>query len=126
MKALGAKLYDVALAGDMAATKLLLIYAIGKPPDAVDADRLDSTNGASSTPRPRWHIPSPVRGRHRPAGRRGANRETRPQDEARTRERIVAAVDGMDEAADLGEPCAMGSSSPGNGRQHSANETAPA
>jgi hypothetical protein len=41
MKALGEKLYEMAMAGDLAAAKLLLAYAIGKAPEAVDADRLD-------------------------------------------------------------------------------------
>jgi hypothetical protein len=41
MKALGEKLYELAMAGDLAAAKLLLTYAIGKAPEAVDADRLD-------------------------------------------------------------------------------------
>jgi hypothetical protein len=41
MKALGEKLYELAMAGDLAAAKLLLVYAIGKAPEAVDADRLD-------------------------------------------------------------------------------------
>ncbi len=41
MQVLGDKLYARALYGDMAAAKLLLVYAIGRPPEAVDADRLD-------------------------------------------------------------------------------------
>src|SRR5262245_37912515 len=41
MKALGEKLYELAMAGDLAAAKLLLTYAIGKAPEAEDADRLD-------------------------------------------------------------------------------------
>jgi hypothetical protein len=41
MKALGEKLYELAMAGDLAAAKLLLAYAVGKPRDAVDADLLD-------------------------------------------------------------------------------------
>jgi hypothetical protein len=41
MKALGEKLYERAMAGDSAAAKLLLAYAIGKVPEAVNADRLD-------------------------------------------------------------------------------------
>jgi hypothetical protein len=41
MKALGEKLYAAALAGDWTAAKLLLGYAIGKAPEAVEADRLD-------------------------------------------------------------------------------------
>ncbi len=41
MRALGAKLYELAMAGDLAAAKLLLAYAVGKAPEAVDADRLD-------------------------------------------------------------------------------------
>jgi hypothetical protein len=39
--ALGDKLFELAMAGDLAALKLLLLYGVGKPPDAVDADRLD-------------------------------------------------------------------------------------
>jgi hypothetical protein len=41
MKALGEKLYERAMAGDLPAAKLLLAYAIGKAPEAVNADRLD-------------------------------------------------------------------------------------
>jgi hypothetical protein len=41
MKALGEKLHEAALGGDWTAAKLLLAYALGKPPQAVDADRLD-------------------------------------------------------------------------------------
>jgi hypothetical protein len=41
MQALGDKLYAAALGGDWTAAKLLLAYAIGKPPRGVDADRLD-------------------------------------------------------------------------------------
>jgi hypothetical protein len=41
MAALGQKLYDLALAGDLAAAKLLLAYAVGRPREAVDADWLD-------------------------------------------------------------------------------------
>lgn len=38
---LAANLCDRAMKGDMAAAKLLLLYAIGKPADTVDPDRLD-------------------------------------------------------------------------------------
>jgi hypothetical protein len=38
---LGEKLYEAALQGDWQAAKLLLSYAIGKAPEAVDGDRLD-------------------------------------------------------------------------------------
>jgi hypothetical protein len=38
---LGELLYAEAMAGDWAAAKLLLVYAIGKPGDAPDPDRLD-------------------------------------------------------------------------------------
>jgi hypothetical protein len=41
MKALGEKLYAAAVEGDWIAAKLLLVYAVGKPGGAVDADRLD-------------------------------------------------------------------------------------
>jgi hypothetical protein len=41
MKALGERLYTAALAGNLVAMKLLLTYAVGRPPDAVNADRLD-------------------------------------------------------------------------------------
>jgi hypothetical protein len=41
MAALGDRLYDLSLAGDLAAAKLLLAYAVGKAPEAVDPDRLD-------------------------------------------------------------------------------------
>jgi hypothetical protein len=41
MKSLGEKLYELAIAGDLAVAKLLLAYAVGKPGGAVDADRLD-------------------------------------------------------------------------------------
>jgi hypothetical protein len=41
MKALGETLYEAALEGDWTAAKLLLAYAIGKAPEAVDPDRLD-------------------------------------------------------------------------------------
>jgi hypothetical protein len=41
MKTLGERLYAAAMAGNWAAAKLLLAYVIGRPPEAVDADRLD-------------------------------------------------------------------------------------
>jgi hypothetical protein len=41
MKALGERLYAAAVGGDWTAAKLLLAYAVGKPREAVDADRLD-------------------------------------------------------------------------------------
>jgi len=41
MTTLGDRLYELAIGGDLAAAKLLLTYAIGKAPEAVDADRLD-------------------------------------------------------------------------------------
>jgi hypothetical protein len=41
MKALGEKLYATAMGGDWTAAKLLLAYAVGKPREAPDADRLD-------------------------------------------------------------------------------------
>jgi hypothetical protein len=41
MVALGEKLFELAMAGDLAAAKLLLAYAVGKTPGAVDPDRLD-------------------------------------------------------------------------------------
>ena len=41
MRKLGKRLYDAAMAGNWLAMKLLLQYAIGKAPEAVDADRLD-------------------------------------------------------------------------------------
>ena len=37
----GRKLYELALAGDVAAAKVLLAYLIGKPAEAADPDRLD-------------------------------------------------------------------------------------
>jgi hypothetical protein len=39
--AVGRKLRDMALAGDVAACKVLLSYAVGKPAEAADPDRLD-------------------------------------------------------------------------------------
>jgi hypothetical protein len=41
MKALGEHLYAAAMAGNCIAAKLLLAYAIGKPADGPDPDRLD-------------------------------------------------------------------------------------
>ena len=41
LQALATKLYDLALGGDVAAAKLILCYAIGKPTDVVDPDLLD-------------------------------------------------------------------------------------
>jgi hypothetical protein len=41
LAALGAKLYESALAGDWTAAKLLLLYAVGKPVEAVAPDELD-------------------------------------------------------------------------------------
>jgi len=41
MKALGEELFAAALNGDWVAAKLLLTYAVGKAPEAVNADRLD-------------------------------------------------------------------------------------
>jgi hypothetical protein len=41
MKALGERLYAAAVEGDWTAAKLLLAYAVGRAPGAVDADRLD-------------------------------------------------------------------------------------
>jgi hypothetical protein len=41
MKALGERLYTAAMAGNWIAAKLLLAYAIGKAPEAVNPDRLD-------------------------------------------------------------------------------------
>jgi hypothetical protein len=41
LKALGKKLYAAAMGSDWTAAKLLLAYAIGRPREAVDADRLD-------------------------------------------------------------------------------------
>jgi hypothetical protein len=41
MAELGEKLYSASIAGDWVAAKLLLSHCIGKPAEAVDADRLD-------------------------------------------------------------------------------------
>jgi len=41
MKALGARLLDLAMGGDMAAARVLLVYALGKPTAAPDPDWLD-------------------------------------------------------------------------------------
>jgi hypothetical protein len=41
LMALGRKMYELALGGDMVAAKLLLAYSIGKPREVPDADRLD-------------------------------------------------------------------------------------
>jgi hypothetical protein len=41
MKALGEKLYAAAVSGDWQAAKLLLLFVIGRPADAVDPDTLD-------------------------------------------------------------------------------------
>src|SRR5262249_20979714 len=41
MKEMGEKLLAAALAGDWQAAKLVLLYALGRPVDVVDPDRLD-------------------------------------------------------------------------------------
>src|SRR5215813_4620983 len=41
MQELGGKLFAAALAGDWQAAKLLLLFVIGRPAEAVDPDRLD-------------------------------------------------------------------------------------
>jgi hypothetical protein len=41
VRAVAAKLYLLAMGGDVAAIKLYLAYAVGKPADPVDPDRLD-------------------------------------------------------------------------------------
>jgi hypothetical protein len=52
MQALGQKLYEQALAGDLAAAKLMLAYAVGRPREAVDPDRLDLDEWAILDARP--------------------------------------------------------------------------
>jgi hypothetical protein len=52
MKALGEKLYELAMAGDLAAAKLLLVYAVGKPFDAAHPDRLDLDEWAVASAAP--------------------------------------------------------------------------
>jgi hypothetical protein len=41
LRLLGQRLFERALAGDLEATKLVLLYAVGKPRECPDADRLD-------------------------------------------------------------------------------------